>query len=370
MKILVLGGTGAMGIDLVKILAERGDQVVITSRFARRFAHRSDRDNIEFIQGNAHDITFIKGLLSEKFDAIVDFMVYRTDEFRNRLDILLNSADQYVFLSSGRVYADSKTPICEDSPRLLDVSNDKTYLETDEYALKKARQEDLLHETGKTNWTIIRPYITYSDQRLQLGVYEKELWLYRALRGRTILFPQALTDKFTTMTLGEDVSKGISVLIGNKKAMGQVFHITCDKSIRWSEVIEIYQRVFRSVMGYEFKLLYLDDMKQFCNIIENNYQLVYDRIYNRKFNNEKFVQTTGVNEFTTPDVGLERCLRQFLAQPTFKEFSVKPHARMDRISHERTKLAEIPGTKQIAKYMIVRYFPEAIYKDLRTLGRK
>ena len=56
---------------------------------------------------------------------------------------------------------------------------DEEYLKTDEYALSKARQEDILHRSGKNNWTVIRPYITYSEIRLQLGVLEKELWLYR-----------------------------------------------------------------------------------------------------------------------------------------------------------------------------------------------
>ena len=72
--------------------------------------------------------------------------------------------------------------------RLLDVSHDSIYLKTDEYALAKARQEDILRKSGKNNWTIIRPYITYSESRLQLGVLEKEAWLYRALKGFQEMF--------------------------------------------------------------------------------------------------------------------------------------------------------------------------------------
>ena len=37
MKILVLGGTGAMGVDLVKILAERGDNVTVTRQISMFF---------------------------------------------------------------------------------------------------------------------------------------------------------------------------------------------------------------------------------------------------------------------------------------------------------------------------------------------
>lgn len=53
-------------------------------------------------------------------------------------------------------------------------------LSIDEYAITKAHQENLLINSKNKNWTIIRPYITYSEQRLQLGTFEKEDWLYRA----------------------------------------------------------------------------------------------------------------------------------------------------------------------------------------------
>ena len=55
-----------------------------------------------------------------------------------------------MFLSSSRVYASQESPIREDSMRLLDVSHDSIYLKTDEYALAKARQEDILRKSGKT----------------------------------------------------------------------------------------------------------------------------------------------------------------------------------------------------------------------------
>lgn len=92
-----------------------------------------------------------------------------------------------MFLSSARVYASSDMPITEDSPLILDMTDDKMYLRTDEYALAKARQEKFLKELGN-NFTIVRPYITFNQNRFQLGVQEKEMWLYRALRGRSIFF--------------------------------------------------------------------------------------------------------------------------------------------------------------------------------------
>lgn len=51
-------------------------------------------------------------------------------------------------MSSARVYAENNALISEDSPRLLDVSTDAVYLRTNEYALAKAREENILRNSG------------------------------------------------------------------------------------------------------------------------------------------------------------------------------------------------------------------------------
>lgn len=361
MKILVLGGTGAMGIDLVRVLAERGESVTVTSRSERR----SEFNNIKYAKGDAHDETFLRSLLAEKYDAIVDFMIYNTEEFKARCDLILGATKQYFFLSSSRVYADSIVPITEDLPRLLDVCKDEAYLKMDEYALTKARQENLLRGSGRTNWTIIRPYITYSNQRLQLGVYEKELWLYRALHDKTIIFPKGIAERYTTMTLGADVAMGISKLIGNERAMGEAFHITTDKAVKWEDVLAVYRRVFKDAVGKEVKIQYTDDPRPIYEAMGNKYQVIYDRLFDRRFDNRKFLQAVGEYNFEMPEIGLERCLREFLRRPQFRQ-TPNP-AIMDKLARERTDLSEIPGIKGKTKYMAVRYLPNEVIQRLKAV---
>ena len=140
-------------------------------------------------------------------------------------------------------------PITEETPRLLDVSTDEAYLKTDEYGLAKARQEDLLRDSGRKNWTVIRPSITFSEGRLQLGVLEKEAWLYRALHGRSIVFSEDIANKVTTMTYGWDVAKGIESIVSNPKALGEIFHITSKESFKWHEILTLYLNVLEQNLG-------------------------------------------------------------------------------------------------------------------------
>ena len=71
MRILAFGGTGAMGVPLVNILANQGHDVYVTSR-----SRRDSRPNVTYLQGDAQsDFEFVKEILRDKYDAIVDFMV-------------------------------------------------------------------------------------------------------------------------------------------------------------------------------------------------------------------------------------------------------------------------------------------------------
>ena len=355
MKILVLGGTGAMGVNLVKILGERGENVTVTSRSERK----SEFNNVCYVKGDAHGTAFLKSLLAKKYDVIVDFMSYETEEFGERYQLFLDSAEQYIFLSSSRVYADSKTPITEESPRLLDAVDDRAYLQTDEYALAKARQENMLATSGKENWTIVRPYITYSNERLQLGIYEKELWLHRVLHGQTVVFPKDMAEHITTLTFGEDVAHGIAALVGNQQAYGQTVHITTNETIRWGNVVELYQKVFLDVTGKQMKVKYIDSAQQLRKDLFNQYQIKYDRMLDRMFDNSKIMCLAKNNlSFVSPKEGIEKCFREFLNNPSFRWLpSAKITAWTDLTVQEKTPLKYFPNWEKRTKYIVGRYTP-------------
>ena len=362
MKILVLGGTGAMGVALVELLAERGDEVYVTSR-----SNHDNRKNVTYVTGNAHDMAFVKQLLKNPYDVIVDFMIYSLAELEERIDILLGGTKQYFFLSSSRVYAESDERITENSGRLLDVTTDEIYLGTKEYALAKAREENLLMNSQYNNWTIIRPYITYSNIRLQLGTQEKEYWLYRALHRRSIVFSNEVVKKFTSLTYGYDVSRTMVELIGNEKALGECIHIVTHEIVRWSDVLEIYLDVIEDELGYRPKVFLINYDLGMVDLLGNKYQYKYDRLFNRTFDSNKVneicnnrINYVGVKE------GLSTCLREFInGDRKFRRINWKFEAYADRICKEKTKLKEIDTFKNKMKYLIFRYTPYFRLKGIR-----
>lgn len=351
MEVLVLGGTGAIGSHLVEVLASNKHDICVTSR-----KDRINKQNVTYVKGNALDIKFIEPILKEKkWDAVIDFMIYDSDQFKSRVGIILESTLQYIFISSARVYADSENPISENSLRLLDTVNDQEYLCTDEYALLKAREEDVLINAKTKNWTIIRPYITYSEKRLQLGVFEKEDWLYRTLNGRSIVLPDDIMEKETTLTYGFDVSNIISKIVGCDTCLGEIYNLTTPQSIKWKDIFNLYVDCIEEFTGEKVKV-------EFCDIVDltkiqgSRYQIEYDRLYNRIFDVSKMEGLISIGSLEQVQIRLKSCLVSFLENQEFLKINWRSEALKDKFTKEFTPLKEIIGIKQKVKYLFFRFF--------------
>lgn len=338
-----------MGNHLVYLAAAQGIEVHVTSR-----KREGSTGLVRYIRGNAKDDGFLMQILARRWDVIVDFMIYDTASFERRIERLLEATDQYVFLSSGRVYAGSTAPMAETAPRLLDAIRDDVFLATDDYALAKARQEDIMQRSGRKNWTIFRPYITYARERLQLGALEKEGWLYRALHGRAILFPEEIADRFTTLTSATNVAQAMVALLGRNEALGQAYHVTSAQICQWKYVLDVYLDVIEERLGRRPRVVMVETA-DYLHCHRANYQLRYDRLYDRRFDNRKISAFIDVSTFVTVEEGLRECLASFLTLPVFKAIDWRSEARKDRLVQERTPFREIPGLENKLRYLLYRY---------------
>lgn len=352
MRILILGGTGAMGVHLVEALSEsEGCSVWVTSR-----SGHEDFNNIHFICGNARDLSFLIPLLRQGFDVIVDFMNYDYDEFRVRFPSLLNSTGHYIWFSSCRVYANSPYPLNERSPRLLETSSDMNFLATNRYALRKARQEDLLLSSNEKNYTIIRPYITYSENRLQLGVYEKEQWLYRILKGHSVVINKAILNRKTTLTYGKDVADAVRRLMGQSVAYGKIVQIAARETIYWKDVLSLYSYVIREHTGIVPRVYLCEHMSAVDELYEGGYNTIYDRVWDRVFDSSYIDEILGESiSYMSVHEGLRNCLCNFLqGRRCFHSIDWQYEAYQDMMTGEYTPQEDMPDNISLRLYNGVR----------------
>ncbi len=365
MKILILGGTGAMGRPLSALLSEKGHSVTVTGR-----SESGTGRTCSYRRGNGKDRGFLSEILNEeRYDAVVDFLSYTTEEFRERYRFLLSHTEHYVFLSSARVFADCPGKITEKSPQLLDVTKDRRYLKTDEYALAKARQERLLRTSGLGGWTIVRPSVTSCENRLQLGVLEKESWLYRALKGRSVVFSEDLLDRVITVTMAEDAARGIAgILLNPEETRGRDYNLVSGISYTWREILSFYLEALEEKTGRRPPLVITEKSVR-LKLQDSAYELFYSRYFDRRFDNRKILPLMGGEPFRDPKEGLKEAVSRFLDHPEFKKTDWGLEGFIDREAGEKTPLGEIPSFRDRAEYICCRYGLDWFYRTLRRMKR-
>ncbi len=288
-KVLVLGGTGAMGRYCVPELLRLGHKVDV----AALDAPESNNPNLRYIVGNVKEEGVTEKLLKEgNYDAVVDFMTYGTKEFEKIHKVFLENTKHYILLSSCRVFADCP-PITEKSPRLLDVCTDPEFMATDDYALYKAREEDMLRNSGKTNWTICRPATTFSTGRYQLVTLEAEHFVHRMRMGKTVVLPKEAMDKEATLGWGGDVGVMIARLVLNDKAYGEDFNVATGEHHTWREIAAMYTEL----CGLKYvEVPYEDYLEILGGGIWRKYQLLYARMFTRITDNSKILKVADMKQ--------------------------------------------------------------------------
>lgn len=336
-KALLIAGTGTIGVHMIELLNQEGFECWVTSRYKH-----NDRDRVHYLQGNPHNHVFLKNVLSMYYwTTVVDFTYYSIDELNEVYSILLSHTNLYVFLSSARVYADFDGFIDEDGPRLLDVCKDIDYINSNEYAIVKAKQENYFINGDKKNWIIVRPYITYGENTFQLSPIRKEFWLLRALKGKKIYIAEELLNKETTITYGYDVARSIVALICNKESWGDIYNIMNPKCIKWSDILTIYLNIIESYTGQR-PLIYMEE--RWHPLMTGTYeQIRYDRLYDRRFDCAKLSNFIDISSFMSPKEGIEKCLRTYFN-------SSHRHEIVD-MSHE-AQVDKITGDCEALKYLI------------------
>lgn len=221
-KILVICGSGAIGTYLVPELINLGYTVNVVSLDDCI----STNKNLTYTKANAKNFDVMSNILEQDYDATIDFMLYKTkEEFETFLPLYLKNTSHYIFLSTYRVYADEEHPIRETSPRIYDVTKSQQLLNSGDYCIYKAEAENFLYNSEFSNWTIIRPTITYSKRRFQLVTLECDILIKRMIEGKKILLPDNALSKMATMSWAGDVGKMISRLVLNKTTHRQIYSV-------------------------------------------------------------------------------------------------------------------------------------------------
>ena len=249
MKVLFIGGTGTISTAITRQLVERGDEVYLLNR---------GNNNGEFsgkvkeIIVDVNDEEAVKAKLEGlSFDTVCDFIGFVPEQVERDYRLFKGKCRQYMYISSASAYNKPAADyIITEGTTLANPywEYSRNKIACEEFLLKKYREEGY-------PITIIRPSHTYSEKAVPFGVHGNKgsyQVLKRMLEGKPVIIHGDGTSLWT-MTFNEDFARGFIGLMGNPKAIGEAFQITCDESHTWNQ---IYKMVADS-LGVELKPYYI-----------------------------------------------------------------------------------------------------------------
>jgi nucleoside-diphosphate-sugar epimerase len=234
MKLLLVGGTGVLSTAITQEALKKNIEVYMINRGSRMKLIPPD---VHLLKADIKNRNQVLSLLSDMyFDAVIDCICYTEKDIAYSFNLFKNRTNQYVFISSCAVYNTTICNVCEeDSPKVLPIW---------EYSIDKNRSEEFLIQlanTHQTNYTIIRPAVTYGDTRIPYGIMPPYgcHWtlVERILHGKPIITWNNGANR-CNITHVDDFAVGVVGLLGNKQAYNEAFNVVGDETPSWREVLD------------------------------------------------------------------------------------------------------------------------------------
>lgn len=310
-KVLLIGGGGTLGRYTSAELLKKGCKVDVICLED----YVSDNENLCYFKANA-SLEYLTEFLSDKYyDGIVNFVHYPVAEQYKPIHMLLTSkTDQLVFLSSYRVYADLQHPVTETAPQLFDISDDKDFIENEDYSISKSKCEHYIREeSGTDNWTIVRPVISFSERRFDIIYPQSADGVKKHIaENDPVILPKDAKNLTAGLDWAGNSGKLIANLLFKEKALGEAFTVSTAQNYTWGEVADMYT----DICGITFNWVTLDEYLDANPYLRagDRWMIKYDRLYDRKINNNKILTVTGLkkDDFKTIKQGIEIELSKIL----------------------------------------------------------
>jgi nucleoside-diphosphate-sugar epimerase len=277
LNVLFIGGTGQISLPCVELAVKAGHKVSV---FNRGIRDEPLPKKVKLIQGDMKDEKTYRKLGKTRWDVVAQFMVFLPEQMQLDIETFAGSTGQYVFISSASVY---------EKPARHYVITEKTPAVNPywPYSQAKIACEEMLKAAKKLPWTIVRPSHTVRSG-LPTMMNEGDLVARRMLAGKPVIVAGDGTTPWT-LTRSADFAVPFTELLGNRKALGEVFHITGDMGFTWDA---IYKAIGRG-LGVEPNIVHVptDTLVRYNAGWEG--PLVGDKTWAALFDNKKVKRVAG-----------------------------------------------------------------------------
>lgn len=354
MKVLLLGGTGTLSTAVLRCAKTKGYEITVMNRGTKNNLLPNDITPIICDFYNTEEVRL--KFHSSNFDVVVDFLSRKPHDIERIYPVFKNLCKQYIFISSACVYrrAENDFPITERSPK----PNPEWSYNVEKFESEKKLIS--LAESTTSFFTIVRPYITYNEERIPFGItptYRFHRTIIERIKAGKPWFIWDGGNSLSTLTSADEFAIGVVGLFLNEKAKNTDFHITSDFVYSQREIANlIFEKLKMPLNIVEFSSKEIAD-----SLPEYREMLLGDRALSAIFDNSKIKNAVPELEFKVSlEEGLDRILAYWKNLSSF-EYDYKFDARIDRLISKKkcVDYVKYPHSSGIAKktYFINRYLP-------------
>ena len=356
MKVLLLGGSGTLSYAiLTKSLSCKYD-VTIFNRGKNNDKIPSD---VKTLKGDFYDKESLLVFQDKFYDVVVDFLSRKPSDIERMFPIFMDRCKQYIFISTACVYRRNMEdlPIKEDSPK----PNQNWSYNVEKYECEKTLKA--LSKDSKTFYTIVRPYITYDNERIPFGIapeYKYHRTIIERIKSGKPMFIWGDGQTMTTSTYVSEFAVGLVGLFLKDKARNEDFHITSSMSY---PVIDVLSLLYKK-LGKEPQIVHFTNEELSEWLPQYRSMLLGDRVLPAVFDNSKIKSAVPEYESKiTLSEGLDKILEYYNKKSEY-DYDYKYDALIDRLL---TNKGVKCGYKQYASsttrsrfvYYAYRYFQDS-----------
>lgn len=315
MKALFIGGTGTISSAITRLVSENSDWQLFLINRGNRISEVPD--GVTNLTVDINDEKTVLNLIGDmQFDVVCDFIGFVPEQVERDIRLFKGRTRQYIYISSASAYRKPlASPFITESTSLANPFW--------QYSRDKIACEDLLMRQFREEGfpiTIVRPSHTYCERGVPVAVRgNKGSWqvMKRMLEGKPVIIPGDGTSLWT-ITHNSDFARAFVGLMGNPKAIGEVFQLTGDDHPTWNQ---IYQTI-ADALGVELKAFHVssDFLAAVGSRFDLTGNLLGDKAHTVIFDNTKLKRAVpGFRSEIRYDQGLRMSVAHILAHPELQQ---------------------------------------------------
>ncbi|KUG26043.1 hypothetical protein ASZ90_004126 [hydrocarbon metagenome] len=240
MKVLMIGGTGFISSNVVKLLIEEGFDITLVTR-GESSIELFDKNKVQFVYGDRHNKEFLNKLANENnYDVLYDMIAYTADESQMIVDVFAGKVPRLIHTSTISVYMVSdviRNPIKEedDNHPLMKFWDRNPF--GMQYGIDKRKCEDVLwkaHNEGKFELSMIRaPYVCGPHDPMKRDYF----WIQRIMDGKPLLIPGS-GNYASQHVFVEDLAKAFVDMLKYDNTKGKAYNIASEEIFSLNDYLD------------------------------------------------------------------------------------------------------------------------------------